>query len=42
MLQIYGCVLWMYVKWYTCVCVREREREFKEGHVENKIFTYMS
>ena len=27
---------------YMCVCEREREREFKEGHVENKIFTYMS
>ena len=24
------------------MCVREREREFKEGHVENKICTYMS
>ena len=23
------------------ICVREREREFKEGHVEKKICTYM-
>ena len=27
---------------YMCVRERERQREFKEGHVENKICTYMS